>query len=158
MNDKTEQTVTDTLRLAARNAAMASLSAWSNLCNDAADTIDTLRAQLAEARRDSVRLKNEAAIFYEAADGLLVTNDALRAQLAEAQRGTEVNSKSIAPAPIFGDEDYVLVPRSLLGAACSAIDKRRDGVNTLAELRRYTTGDLSKAAPTAASNKGAPDA
>lgn len=51
------------------------------------------------------------------------------------------------PAPIFGDEDHVLVPRGLLGAACSAIDKKRDGVKTLAELRRYTTGDLSKAAP-----------
>ena len=51
------------------------------------------------------------------------------------------------PAPIFGDEDHVLVPRGLLGAACSAIDKKRDGVKILAELRRYTTGDLSKAAP-----------
>lgn len=51
------------------------------------------------------------------------------------------------PAPIFGDEDHVLVPRGLLGAACSAIEKKRDGVKTLAELRRYTTGDLSKAAP-----------
>ena len=56
MNDKTEQSVTDTLRLAARNAALAGLSAWSNLCNDAADTIDpidTLRAQLVEAQRDA---------------------------------------------------------------------------------------------------------
>lgn len=51
------------------------------------------------------------------------------------------------PAPIFGDEDHVLVPRGLLGAACSAINKKRDGVKTLTELRRYTTGDLSKAAP-----------
>ena len=32
------------------------------------------------------RLKNDAAIFYEAAAGLLATNDALRTQLAEAQR------------------------------------------------------------------------
>ena len=45
-----------------------------------------LQKQLAEARRDSARLKNDAAIFYEAASGLLATNDALRAQLAEAQR------------------------------------------------------------------------
>ena len=47
------------------------------------DTIDTLRAQLAEAQRDSERLKNDAAIFYEAAAGLLAANDTLRAQLAE---------------------------------------------------------------------------
>ncbi len=50
------QSVTDELRLAARNAALAGLSAWSNLCSDAADTIDTLRAQLAEAQKDAERL------------------------------------------------------------------------------------------------------
>lgn len=49
MNDKTKQALTDTLRLAARNAALAGINGWSNLCSDAADTIDNLRAQLAEA-------------------------------------------------------------------------------------------------------------
>lgn len=49
-------------------------------------------------------------------------------------------------APVFSEEDHVLVPRGLIGAACSAIDKKRAGAKTLAELRRYTTGDLSKAA------------
>ena len=48
------------------------------------------------------------------------------------------------PAPAFSDEDHVHIPRSLIHAACSAIDKKRDGVKTLAELRRYTTGDLSR--------------
>lgn len=47
MNDKTEQSMEDTLRLAARNAALAGINGWGNLCSDAADTIDTLRAQLA---------------------------------------------------------------------------------------------------------------
>ena len=56
MNDKTEQSVTDTLRLAARNAALADLHGWGKLCSEAADTIDTLRAQLAEAQRDAERL------------------------------------------------------------------------------------------------------
>ena len=56
MNDKTEQSVTDTLRLAARNAALADLHGWGKLCSDAADTIDNLRAQLAEAQRDRERL------------------------------------------------------------------------------------------------------
>ncbi|SSW64356.1 hypothetical protein AVE30378_01058 [Achromobacter veterisilvae] len=43
----------------------------------------------------------------------------------------------------FGDEVHVLVPVGLLGAACSAIDIKRNAPKTLAELRRYTTGDLS---------------
>ena len=50
MNDKTEQALTDELRLAARNAALAGINGWGNLCSDAADTIDNLRTQLAEAQ------------------------------------------------------------------------------------------------------------
>lgn len=62
------------------------------------------------------------------------------------------------PAPaIFGDEDHVLVPRGLIGAACYAIDKKRDGTKTLAELRRYTTGDLSAAPQPAAQGMDAPE-
>ncbi|TXH51646.1 MAG: hypothetical protein E6Q97_17830 [Desulfurellales bacterium] len=41
--------------------------------------------EIAALRDENERLKNDAAIFYEAAAGLLATNDALRAQLAEAQ-------------------------------------------------------------------------
>ena len=48
------------------------------------------------------------------------------------------------PAPAFSDEDHVYIPRGLIAAACSAIDKKRDGEKTIAELRRYTTGDLSR--------------
>ena len=44
------QTMTDELRIGARNAAMAGINGWGKLCSDAADTIDTLRAQLAEAQ------------------------------------------------------------------------------------------------------------
>ena len=51
MNDQIEQSVTDELRLAAYSTTMAGLSAWGNLFTEAADTIDTLRAQLAEAQR-----------------------------------------------------------------------------------------------------------
>lgn len=47
------------------------------------------------------------------------------------------------------DDDLVSVPRGLLGAACGAIiHKKHDAAKTLAELRRYTKGDLSR--PTAA--------
>ena len=65
MNYKTEQTVTGDLRLAARTTAMAGLNGWGNLFTEAADTIDNLRAQLAEAQRELV---------------------AKEAQLAEAQK------------------------------------------------------------------------
>lgn len=57
-----------------------------------------------------------------------------------------------APGPVvFGDEEHVAVPRGLIGAACSAIEHKREGTNTLAELRRYTFGDKSAALPQAAS-------
>ena len=51
MNDKTEQALTDELRLAAKSAAPygTAMIGVSHL-SDAADTIDTLRAQLAEAQ------------------------------------------------------------------------------------------------------------
>ena len=44
----------------------------------------------------------------------------------------------------------IAVPFDLIASACSAIDKKRDAPKTLAELRRYTTGDLSCAALAAA--------
>ena len=50
------QSVTDELRLAAYSTTMAGLSVWGNLFTEAADTIDTLRAQLAEAQKDVERL------------------------------------------------------------------------------------------------------
>lgn len=43
------------------------------------------------------------------------------------------------------DGDLVTVPRDLIGAACSAVDKGRDAPKTLEQLRRYTTGELSSA-------------
>ena len=49
------QTVADELRLAKRAITMAGLNGWGNLFSDAADTIDNLRAQLAEAQRDAER-------------------------------------------------------------------------------------------------------
>jgi hypothetical protein len=42
-------------------------------------------------------------------------------------------------------DDLVTVPRELLGAACSAIKHNRAAPAVLAELRRYTTGDRSRA-------------
>ena len=51
MNDKTAQSMTDELREAAQ-ADLAGIDGWGNLCSNAADTIDNLRAQLAEAQKE----------------------------------------------------------------------------------------------------------
>ena len=76
MNDKTEQSVTDTLRLAARNAALADLHGWGKLCSDAADTIDNLRAQLAEAQRDAERwLRAAQCTRLDQFGGFVITPD-----------------------------------------------------------------------------------
>lgn len=48
-------------------------------------------------------------------------------------------------APSAKPGDLVAVPFDLISAACSAIDKKRDAPKLLAELRRYTVGDLSRA-------------
>lgn len=52
--------------------------------------------------------------------------------------------RSPQPVPVFSDEDHVSVPRGLIAAACSAIDKKREAESVLSELRRYTLGDLSR--------------
>ena len=43
--------------------------------------------------------------------------------------------------------EAVNVPRDLIGAACSAIEHKRDAPNVLEKLRRYTVGDLSLTTP-----------
>ncbi len=43
-------------------------------------------------------------------------------------------------------DDLVAVPRGLLSAACGAIYGKRHSPRVLAELRRYTFGDLSDSA------------
>ncbi|PXW23369.1 hypothetical protein [Paraburkholderia caballeronis] len=54
-----------------------------------------------------------------------------------------VADAAVAPS-MAKDDDFVLVERSLLGAACSAIDKKRDAPVVLAKLRQVA---MSHAAP-----------
>ena len=56
MNDKTEQALTDTLRHIAKSALYKTAMIGPSYLIAAADTIDDLRAQLAEAQRDAERL------------------------------------------------------------------------------------------------------
>ena len=114
MNDKTEQSLTDALRLAAKSAApyLTAMIGASHL-SDAADTIDNLRAQLAEAQAAlktvmrnaelskepcapdpespaAIRNSKFAGLSSIAAQGLgMVRGPSLTKQLAEAQRDAE---------------------------------------------------------------------
>lgn len=65
-------------------------------------------------------------------------------EVRAAEEALKLHRKQGPWVPAFSDEDHVYIPRGLIHAACSAIDKKRDGEKTLAELRRYTTGDLSR--------------
>jgi hypothetical protein len=57
-------------------------------------------------------------------------------------------SKPAAPDHIGeGDGDLVLVERGLLGAACSAIDKKRDAPKVLEKLRAITFAPAAPAQP-----------
>ena len=76
--------------------------------------------------------------------------DETRAALATTQPAAAVNQQLTADQQTGGiksDEDCILVPRGLLGAACSALARHGESPKTLHELRRYTVGDLSKAQP-----------
>ena len=70
------QTVADDLRLAAYSTTMAGLSVWGNLFTEAADTIDNLRAQLAEAQRDAERwLRAAQCTRLDQFGGFVITPD-----------------------------------------------------------------------------------
>lgn len=69
----------------------------------------------------------------------------LYSAISSYARGLSTTSPTPQADSQPGDKDLVAVPRDIIGAACSAIDKKRDGAKTLAELRRYTVGDLSAA-------------
>ena len=86
MNDKTAQSMADELRLAAPSGDMAGLNGWGNLCNEAADTIDNLRAEkdrlmtcLEKANISTEHFERE---WYLRGDEL----DNLRAQLDEVRK------------------------------------------------------------------------
>lgn len=106
------QSVADELRLAARNAALAGINGWGNLCSDAADTIDNLRTRLAEVEKQRDYAIHQAQIWkLEAASQKATVAEcyqictdatgepgdwngaepvrALKAQLVEAQKDEE---------------------------------------------------------------------
>ncbi|HEJ1456479.1 TPA: hypothetical protein SLU67_002746 [Pseudomonas aeruginosa] len=66
-------------------------------------------------------------------DAIIAMRDAALARVAEleGQSGIEF---------VYDSDELVAVPRGLLGAACHAIDKKRDAPRTIAKLREYARG------------------
>lgn len=118
---------------------------WELCCDDCAGTgFILVKHQVAERKTDVQEFKEECeccegrgfTIAYEDIPGIAKYVKSCRPAPASAQDDAKDER-------LFDDEAHVLVPIGLLGAACSAIDKKRDAPKTLAKLRRYTTGDLS---------------
>ena len=61
--------------------------------------------------------------------------EALNAAVNLWEENTQVNAQPVQPAT---GEDLILIPRGLIGAACAAIDKKRDAPQLLKTLRVYT--------------------
>ena len=70
------------------------------------------------------------------------------ARIAELEAALAQQVPEPQPAALPADpeytEDLVTIPRGLIGAACSAIDHKRDAPKLPEKLRRYTVGDLSR--------------
>ncbi|WP_052195899.1 hypothetical protein [Delftia sp. ZNC0008] len=84
--------------------------------------------------------------------GLMIVDDQSFIVAADHPRYNEVEEFANGAATFAAAKpgSMIAVPFDLIASACSAIDKKRDAPKTLAELRRYTTGDLSCAALAAA--------
>lgn len=81
-------------------------------------------------------LRSSAPAMTLALDLVWQINDRIEAALAAPGEIVNVIGCNADGTPI----DPVLVPRGLLGAASSAIDKKRDAPTVLAELRRWALG------------------
>ncbi|SFB22884.1 hypothetical protein [Delftia tsuruhatensis] len=79
--------------------------------------------------------------------GLTLVDDQSFIVAPDHPRYTEVEEFANGAATLAAAKpgSMIAVPFDLIASACSAIDKKRDAPKTLAELRRYTTGDLSRA-------------
>ena len=110
----------------------------ANMSMMLADICGTLPEYQAQTAPQPVAWRDETGTLYP-------SRESVAKYLPEGRIATPLYAAPIAQtAPLFGDEGHVSVPRGLIGAACSAIDKKRDSPKVLAELRRYTFGDLSK--------------
>lgn len=89
---------------------------------------------------DAANIRAMAAGLRDGMGGHADTCAELMEQLAKSIAAAEQAQQA---EPVARDDDMVLIPRGLVGAACSAIDKKRDAQKVLALLRDVA---MSKAA------------
>ena len=105
---------------------------------------------------------NFPAYLIDHCEGEVITEEGLQRALSDMLQSPQYKAQpAVEPVAITDEQDLdfvispdalrpddrILVPRGLLGAACDAINKKRDAPKTLAELRRYAFGYLSSPAP-----------
>ncbi|MFU5179160.1 hypothetical protein ACM7XV_21125 [Pseudomonas aeruginosa] len=95
--------------------------------------VGALRAEIAEWQEAAGRGRSDVVAYIAERAKLLEERDAALARVAEleGQSGVEF---------VYDSDELVAVPRGLLGAACHAIDKKRDAPRTIAKLREYARG------------------
>lgn len=119
--------------------------------HDALDECDggrwKLRSERDAALAEVERIKTISDNYYVLCVERQQQLDAALARCAEleGQSGIEF---------VYDSDELVAVPRGLLGAACHAIDKKRDAPRTIAKLREYARG---LPAPVAQAQHSVPD-
>lgn len=85
--------------------------------------------------------------FWEVGNAEREERDTLAAQLAELSAERDAALEKVAELEgqsgiefVYDRDELVAVPRGLIGAACHAIDKKRDSPRTIAKLREYARG------------------
>ncbi|MDV2243522.1 hypothetical protein RY185_17010 [Pseudomonas aeruginosa] len=105
------------------------------------------QAEKAEAERPIVSFEKYMQVMYDRDENAKRLDAALaRVAELEGQSGIEF---------VYDSDELVAVPRGLLGAACHAIDKKRDAPRTIAKLREYARG---LPAPVAQAQHSVPEA
>ena len=156
MNDKTEQSMVDTLRRVAKSAmpystTMAGLSAWGNLFTEAADTIDTLRAENESLReqRNRIGLYIGHALSGGRKDdheaGLSGRMDAIRALIAERNewQASRIAYANEFPLNADGEPDVVNVHANIRSLKAQLAEAQRDSerLDWMIEQCAYVVSD-----------------
>ena len=156
MNDKTEQSMVDTLRRVAKSAmpystTMAGFSAWGNLFTEAADTIDTLRAENESLReqRNRIGLYIGHALSGGRKDdheaGLSGRMDAIRALIAERNewQASRIAYANEFPLNADGEPDVVNVHANIRSLKAQLAEAQRDSerLDWMIEQCAYVVSD-----------------
>ncbi|HBO1458866.1 TPA: hypothetical protein SL550_000186 [Pseudomonas aeruginosa] len=107
--------------------------------SDGTLTVDALMT-VAQHERIVGELRSDRDSWAEQAEQRLADWDEMRKERdAALARVAELEGQSGFEF-VYDSDELVAVPRGLLGAACHAIDKKRDAPRTIAKLREYARG------------------